>query len=130
MCNLFLKPRAYLTSLALLQNYELDAEDCLFPVAYYQVHVQCGKDSWTVRKRYSEFFQLMLEMQEAFPQLESHFADAMPPKTALGIRIVSTEFVEQRAAALNEFLSISLKMEGVGQLPCVRTFVQLDSQED
>lgn len=98
-------------------------------VIYYLINVDSSFDSWSVKKRYSQFedFQSIL--------LSSTLARKIPPGVGLPPKKIkwfsnhtSPAFIEERRVLLEDFLSSLLKVSALASSEPLTTFLSTDKQ--
>jgi hypothetical protein len=69
----------------------------------YVIAVSRGKNTWTVKRRFSEFEKLLKYLKEKYPQTVQPFPP-LPPKTCFTV-ITDDEFLFARTKLLQVFLN-------------------------
>lgn len=97
-------------------------------VAFYDVHVTSGGDTWTTCKRYSDFVSLdeLLESKSKAERL------GLPAKGCLGVRhrLGMLGFNQQRLAQLDSYLSHAVGQAGsLRQCPVMQKFLVIPSAQ-
>ena len=125
---------------------------CGNQATFYSIMVSCGKDSWIVKRRYSEFVKLRvsiiqgilghnIEMNNNIDRivhkdsvvLDKTDLPSLPPKTLLSI-MNDDNALDQRKKELDVFLDkllSYLSSNNLLQLKCLRQFLgMIDDSED
>ena len=106
---------------------------CNSQATFYHILVSCGKDSWSIRKRYSDFVNLRGNIIQDISKSNSNSdIPILPPKTFISIINDETsllqrkELLEQWLQTLLEYLSSNHLL----QLKCIRNFLGFIENED
>ena len=106
---------------------------CYSQATFYHILVSCGKDSWSIRKRYSDFVNLRGNIIQDISKSNSNSdIPILPPKTFISIINDETsllqrkELLEQWLQTLLEYLSSNHLL----QLKCIRNFLGFIENED
>jgi hypothetical protein len=124
---------------------------CNNQATYYNILISCGRDSWIVKRRYSEFVTLRLSILQAIlsnNNSSSNSIDRMinkdtvkintidlpllPPKTILSI-INDENALEKRKKELDIFLDkllSYLSSNNMIQLKCIRQFLGIIDNDE
>uniref|UniRef100_H2ZLJ2 PX domain-containing protein n=1 Tax=Ciona savignyi TaxID=51511 RepID=H2ZLJ2_CIOSA len=68
---------------------------------FYQVFIRAGEEEWNVYRRYSEFYELHMQIAKKFPIVETY---NFPPKKVLGNK--GRRFVEERRKVLQTYIRL------------------------
>ena len=123
---------------------------CNNQATYYNILISCGKDSWIVKRRYSEFVNLRLSIIRAIlsNNNDTNSIDRMvnkdtvilntidlpllPPKTILSI-VNDDNALEKRKKELDSFLDkllSYLSSHNMIQLKCLRQFLGIIDNDE
>lgn len=90
---------------AVMENFERvrPVASCAGKHIVYVIAVSRGKNTWTVKRRFSEFEKLLKYLKEKYPQTVQPFPP-LPPKTCFTV-ITDDEFLFARTKLLQVFLN-------------------------
>lgn len=108
---------------------------CYSQATFYHILISCGKDSWKVRKRYSDFVTLRGSIIQDISQKLSSITDSipmLPPKTLISI-INDENATIQRKESLEKWLHTLLDIlssHHLLYLKSIRTFLGFIDHEE
>eukprot|EP00457_Paulinella_chromatophora_P013081 gb/GEZN01013351.1/.p1 GENE.gb/GEZN01013351.1/~~gb/GEZN01013351.1/.p1 ORF type:complete len:259 (-),score=42.80 gb/GEZN01013351.1/:137-913(-) len=100
-------------------------------VVFFLINVESATESWSVKKRYSQFEELQHTVMSGSLSRKVPAGCELPPKKLkLFTKHTSPTFIEERRVLLENYLKTLLKVKEIAQSPVFTRFLTTDKQEN